>query len=163
MHSLRHPGFTLIELLVVVSIIGTLATLTTVSLNGARAKARDAKRLNDVRQMANALAVEGTEGDAQRPLEGSGCGSQIAVTDTHNCTGPGVIAQFSRFNDPAVSGNINLPLCTNVSVSTCRYALAEGSTTVHNALIYFFLEENVANLGQGLHVITPEGNIVDLD
>jgi type II secretion system protein G len=53
----KHQGFTLIELLVVISIIGTLATLSVVSLNGARAKARDARRVSDVRQIQTALEL----------------------------------------------------------------------------------------------------------
>ncbi len=50
-------GFTLIELLVVISIIGVLASVVLASLNSARAKARDARRINDVRQIKLALEL----------------------------------------------------------------------------------------------------------
>ncbi|MEI6379245.1 MAG: LamG-like jellyroll fold domain-containing protein [Candidatus Falkowbacteria bacterium] len=48
-------GFTLIELLVVVVIIGVLASLVMIGLNTSRSKARDAKRVTDIKQIQNAL------------------------------------------------------------------------------------------------------------
>lgn len=50
-------GFTLIELLVVVAIIGILSSVVISSINQARSKARDTKRISDVRQIQNALEM----------------------------------------------------------------------------------------------------------
>lgn len=49
-------GFTLIELLVVVAIIGILASIIMVNLSGARGKARDSKRIADIKSIQLALA-----------------------------------------------------------------------------------------------------------
>ena len=52
----KNRGFTLIELLVVIAIIGILSSIVLSSLNIARAKARDARRLSDIKQFI--VAVE---------------------------------------------------------------------------------------------------------
>lgn len=53
----RVSGFTLIELLVVIAIIGVLSSVVMVSINNSRAKARDVKRIADIRQLVNALEL----------------------------------------------------------------------------------------------------------
>jgi len=51
----RKRGFTLIELLVVISIISLLSSVVLSSLNVARAKARDAQRMTQLKQIATAI------------------------------------------------------------------------------------------------------------
>ena len=50
-------GFTLIELLVVIAIIGILSSVVLASLNSARKKGRDARRVADVKQIQLALEL----------------------------------------------------------------------------------------------------------
>lgn len=81
----KYPGFTLIELLVVIAIIGLLSTLAVVSLNSARAKARDAKRLSDLRQIERALQLYWDDNE-QFPSEAvANSGSTGKICET--CTG----------------------------------------------------------------------------
>jgi len=61
---MNKKGFTLIELLVVVAIIGLLSTLAVVALGQAREKARDSKRLADLKQLQTALELYYTDNGA---------------------------------------------------------------------------------------------------
>lgn len=60
----RSSGFTLIELLVVVAIIGLLSSVVLASLNNARAKAKDTRRVADLKQMQLALELYHSDNNA---------------------------------------------------------------------------------------------------
>jgi prepilin-type N-terminal cleavage/methylation domain-containing protein len=61
-------GFTLIELLVVIAIIGILASIVLASLDSARKKGRDARRIADIKQIQLALELYYDANSAYPPV-----------------------------------------------------------------------------------------------
>lgn len=62
-----HRGFTLIELLVVIAIIGILSSVVLASLNTARQKARDARRISDIKNLQLALELSADDHGGNYP------------------------------------------------------------------------------------------------
>lgn len=91
-HGEAKAGFTLIELLVVIAIIGILSSVVLASLNSARQKGRDAKRISDVKQLQLALELY-YDANSKYPT---------AISGTE-LTAPGYIAVIPK--DP--TGNTN--------------------------------------------------------
>jgi len=60
----KEQGFTLIELLVVIAIIGILSSVVLASLNTAREKSRDVRRITDVKQIQLALELSFSSNNA---------------------------------------------------------------------------------------------------
>jgi prepilin-type N-terminal cleavage/methylation domain-containing protein len=77
----KQAGFSLVELLVVIAIIGILATTVVLALQGSKEKARNARRVADVREMMNALHIYfNSEGGYPE-------GTDLVLNDMHLCTG----------------------------------------------------------------------------
>lgn len=98
LNAKRYPlnvssGFTLIELLVVIAIIGILSSVVLASLNTARLKARDTRRVSDIKSIQ--LAMEfyydslGYYPLSIGTLVGSGNGQSLAAEPKDPQTGVG--------------------------------------------------------------------------
>ncbi len=107
-------GFTLIELLVVIAIIGILASIVLVSLNGARAKGRDAKRVADLQQFARAVALSSNADSAS-----AFAGCTTAGVKASTCTDP----NGTGFTDP--SGGV--ACAAGALTATCDYTVSAAS------------------------------------
>lgn len=127
---MNKKGFTLIELLVVIAIIGLLSTLAVVALGQARTKARDAKRLSDLKQVQTALELYYTDKGGYPTASGSlGTGSLVCLNadgfqQTENCNDSymGVIPK-----DPTNSGVYVYTYASNVSTTYTIDAHLEGA------------------------------------
>lgn len=141
----NEGGFTLIELLVVIAIIGLLASVILASLNGARQKGRDARRVSDLKQMANLVALMGEN------TAFSGCTSSGAAS---TCTTP----DFSDFADPSSSTT-----CGTGSLSAnCNYRVAKnsasGAPTSADWIVCTYLEQGSGTLSSGsVHIGSDSG------
>ena len=81
MKKTAQSGFSLIELLVVIAIIGLLSSVIMFSLNSARVRSRDARRLADIKQLESALELYFTDNNSY-PFPSCGSG-----TDTWSDSG----------------------------------------------------------------------------
>jgi general secretion pathway protein G len=74
---MKQKGFTLIELLVVLAIIGILTSFLLANLVGAKARARDAERKSDLRQIQAALELYRADQSSYPAQPLPNCGSSL--------------------------------------------------------------------------------------
>ena len=101
-----HRGFTLIELLVVIAIIGMLSSIVLASMNSARKKARDAKRLSDMHQLQNALELYYSDHNAYPSSDHDGCGGWDVGNKSYQLLNGKINGYIPKPpNDATASGN----------------------------------------------------------
>lgn len=133
----KQKGFTLVELLVVIAIIGLLSTLAVVSLNNARARSRDAKRVSDVKQVQTALEMYFNDNNAYPATGGL---SFASGTPANIFTGPGGVTYMQQVPAAQAPGSY-----VYFATSTVSYS------------IVYTLENATGGLTAGQHTATPGG------
>lgn len=95
-------GFTLIELLVVIAIIGILSSVVLASLNNARLKSRDARRVADIKQIQLALELyfDANNGAYPTALSSLVTGGYIASVPTDPRGGTAYSYAYSPASNP---------------------------------------------------------------
>ncbi len=136
----KQKGFTLIELLVVVAIIGLLAAMSVVALNSARAKARDSKRVGDIKQMQTALELYYNDNGRYPPTVATG-GEIASGTAKY-------MSQVPGNPQPSSDGT-----CTG-GVTTYTYATDTNGSTY---TITYCLGGATGGLTAGAATATPAG------
>lgn len=154
MKSFRSRGFTLIELLVVIAIIGLLASIILASLNTAQQKGRDATRVSDMQEMANAIALISTGG--------SSTNFTCTGTTVNTCT----IPNLASYADPSVGASGTA--CSASSAAPCQFSIAQatagtlGTPTTQQYEICTYLEAGSGNYTGKISIsATSTGNIVE--
>ena len=123
-------GFTLIELLVVVAVIAMIISFIFVSAQTAKAKNRDARREEDMKQIQNALSLYET--NARRfPL----CTTEVVIEGATDCLSQVLVASGAISGVPTDPLGKSQGTCGGASSFVYCYQSADGfSYTLRYAL-----------------------------
>ena len=147
----QKKGFTLVELLVVIAIIGLLSTLAVIALGSARSKARDARRISDIKQVQTALELHFAD-QGSYPLAASAVTLGDATHDALHSSGLGASGSIPAGAE-VYMGQVPAQLNTPNGIQPYSYTSADGTTYS----ILFALEGKVGDLGPGALTASPEG------
>ncbi len=133
-------AFTLIELLVVIAIIGILATIAVISLYAARAKARDAKRVADIKQVQTALEMFFNDQDRYPTIAEFEAGSIVVGDKTYM---------------------LNIPVAPTPADGTCdnttNQFIYTTNSTGNTYSISYCIGSNMGELAAGQKCALPDG------
>jgi len=163
LNSKKNKGFTLIELLIVIAIIGILSAIVIIAVGNATARARDSRRLADVRQLSFVLERE----TALRPAVAlTGCASANSSTTMCGITtaadDDSIERYFENIEDPT---GATAP-CTNASTGNCAYSISQDPAVTGTIIqnndysICFRLEAGTDDLAVGMHSIRTGARLV---
>lgn len=166
---MKRKGFTLIELLITTAIIGILASLGSVSYNFVRVKARDAKRVADIRTVRNAIETY-FEQHGSYPAAPSK-GVILGTPEAKTISDAGITPEGQ---DSGIVYLTNVP--SNIQPGGIHYLYrgrSDNNFTCTRACpkyeVTFELESDIGDFVAGPHKLTddgikgPEGNFDDIE